>query len=94
MDYTDEVLQAMAIQLIRNYKNFPFEITDDEIVDKYGLAIDRIKNNIIELQDCGNQSGAISSITNGDETISYTNKGSFIDCISEILLGKPYIRIY
>jgi hypothetical protein len=93
----EEIKLKMIIQCIRNYKNKDF--TDDEIKDKYSLAIDYMMKNFDSLfENSISNSGGIKSITEGNRSITYsdTNTNTIIqgDGVLISLLGRPYMRCY
>ena len=93
----EEIKRKMIIQCIRNYKNK--DLTDDEIKDKYGLAIDYMMKNFDSLfENSISNSGGIKSITEGNRSITYSDAESNNiinnDGILISLLGKPFMRCY
>ncbi|WP_294405293.1 hypothetical protein [uncultured Clostridium sp.] len=92
----DEIRENMIIQCIRNYKNKDF--TDDEIREKYDLAISYMTDNFERLfQDSMSNSNGISSFSQGNRSISYNNNINSIiegDKVLIALLGKPFMRCY
>lgn len=92
MTFTEAEKEEMAINSIRNYLNKDF--TDEEIIDKFELAIKRIVSNLDDILET-NTSG-ISSITQGSQSITYdtsTEKSQISDDVKR-LLPKPYIRVF
>lgn len=92
MTFTEVEKEEMAINSIRNYLNKDF--TDEEIIDKFELAIKRIVSNLDDILET-NTSG-ISSITQGSQSITYdtsTEKSQISDDVKR-LLPKPYIRVF
>lgn len=92
MTFTEVEKEEMAINSIRNYLNKDF--TEEEIRDKFELAIKRIVSNLDDILEI-NTSG-ISSITQGSQSITYdtsTEKSQISDDVKR-LLPKPYIRVF
>lgn len=92
MTFTEAEKEEMAINSIRNYLNKDF--TEEEIRDKFELAIKRIVSNLDDILEI-NTSG-ISSITQGSQSITYdtsTEKSQISDDVKR-LLPKPYIRVF
>lgn len=92
MTFTEAEKEEMAINSIRNYLNKDF--TDEEIRDKFELAIKRIVSNLDDILEI-NTSG-ISSITQGSQSITYDTsieKSQISDDVKR-LLPKPYIRVF
>ena len=90
MAYTEEELEIIAINSIRNYLNITD--TDEEIKDKYSYAFKPLYN-VIQTQ--ANKPSGVSSVTQGSQSVTYTNTsdGYITDDIKAIL-PKPYIRAY
>lgn len=86
---TDETLQAMSIQAIRGYKNFPYEISDEDILTKYALAITLIKQNITDSLALDK---SISEEDQGDRDVTYRENINWIDNGIKLLIGNPYIK--
>ena len=91
MTYTDEELELIAINSIRNYLNV--QLTDQEIVDKYGYCFKTIFK-AIEEQD--ERPVGVSSVTQGSQSITYSSSSgcNYITEDVKALLPKPFIRAY
>ncbi|AGX43958.1 hypothetical protein [Clostridium saccharobutylicum] len=87
--FTDEDYDQMAIQAIKEYKNKDF--TDDEIRNKYPLAIKLIIENIKQSLTIDRN---IKSETQGPRSRTYKDDVVLIDGTVRVLLGAPYIRMY
>lgn len=96
---TNELLEKACIVAIRNYLNVTNKpkFTDDYMKEHYSLAIETIKDNYKKsIMATGGLSG-VSSITQGNQSISFnsdTELNNFISGDVKVLLPKPYIRLY
>lgn len=89
MTYTDEELELIAINSIRNYLNI--NATDQEIVNKYGYSFKTIYKAIEEQSE---RPVGVSSVTQGSQSISYNSTTSYITEDVKALLPKPFIKAY
>lgn len=91
---TDITKRQVCIMYIREYKNFPFEISDEEILIKYGPIIEYMSENFESVLS-GN-TGNIASIKEDNSQITYSTSASNISsCLPPLLqkiLGNPYIN--
>lgn len=90
MTFSEEEKRDYAISVIRDYKNFPYKISDEEIIDKYPLAVriiaSKFESQILEQNN-------IASIRNGNESITYNNnETTVINAPLKALLGLPYFK--
>lgn len=86
---TDEEYEQMAIQAIKEYKNKNF--TDDEIRQKYSLAIKLIIENIKSASTIDRN---LKSETQGARSKTYKDDIVVIDSNIKLLLGNSYVRMY
>lgn len=86
---TDEEYEQMAIQSIRDYKNK--DLKDEEIKQRYSLAIKLIVENIKQSQKIDKN---IKSETQGARSKTYKDDIVIIDSNIELLLGSSYVRMY
>lgn len=91
MAYTDDQYNTMAIQAIRGYKRFPFDITDDEISSKYPLAIPLIIQN---LKDYLAINKSVKEEKQGNRDTTYRDDVSIIDNSIVLLIGYPYASLF
>ena len=91
MTYTDEELELIAINSIRNYLNI--SATDEEIKSKYGYAFKTIYKAIEEQSE---RPVGVSSVTQGSQSITYSSSSgcNYITEDVKALLPKPFIRAY
>lgn len=90
MAYTEEELEIIAINSIRNYLNV--DLTDKEIKDKYSYAFKPLYNVI---QQQANKPSGVSSVTQGSQSVTYsTNDNGYITDDIKAILPKPFIRAY
>lgn len=90
MTYTDEELELIAINSIRNYLNI--SATDEEIKSKYGYAFKTIYKAIEEQPE---RPVGVSSVTQGSQSITYnTSNCNYITEDVKALLPKPFIKAY
>ena len=90
MTYTDEELELIAINSIRNYLNI--SATDEEIKSKYGYAFKTIYKAIEEQSE---RPVGVSSVTQGSQSITYnTSNCNYITEDVKSLLPKPFIKAY
>lgn len=83
----------IIIQVIKSYKNRQ-EWTDEYVEEKYKSAIDYMIDNFDKIYD-NVQNGSISSIKQGERSITYNNKNVIeSDFILMSMLGKPLLRGY
>ncbi len=92
MAFTNEELEEMAIQVIRNYLNKDF--SDEYIRKNFKYALKRIINKAEKIES--NSSEGITSIKEGDTTINFRQEDNTFVIDEEIkaLLPSPYIRMY
>lgn len=92
MTFTNEELEEMAIQVIRNYLNKDF--SDEYIRKNFKYALKRIINKAEKIES--NSSEGITSIKEGDTTINFRQEDNTFVIDEEIkaLLPSPYIRMY
>lgn len=92
MAFTNEELEEMAIQVIRNYLNKDF--SDEYIRKNFKYALKRIINKAEKIES--NSSEGITSIKEGDTTINFRQEDNAFVIDEEIkaLLPSPYIRMY
>lgn len=89
MAYTEEELDIIAINSIRNYLNV--DLTDKEIKDKYSYAFKPLYN-VIQTQ--ANKPSGVSSVTQGSQSVTYNTSDGYITDDIKAILPKPYIRAY
>ena len=91
MTYTDEELELIAINSIRNYLNI--NATDQEIVNKYSYAFKTIYKAIEEQSE---RPVGVSSVTQGSQSITYSSSSgcNYITEDVKALLPKPFIKAY
>ena len=78
-----------AIIIIRNYLNRQ-ELKDQEIIDLYSIAVDKLANIIAKTTD---YNIGIKSVTQGSRSITYADNlaNNYINYV-KLLLPPPYIR--
>jgi len=91
LTFTDDQYQAMAVASIREYKQFPFDITDVDITTKYPLAIPLITQNI---KDSLSINKSVSHMSQGTRSVNYKNNIVIIDDAIKLLIGRPYVRVF
>lgn len=91
MAYTDDQYNAMAIQAIRGYKRFPFDITDDEISTQYSLAIPLIIQN---LKDYFQINKTVKQEKQGSRDTTYREDVNIMDNSIVLLIGYPYASLF
>jgi hypothetical protein len=91
LTFTDIEYQTMAINAIRDYKRFPFDITDDEIILKYPIAIKLIIQNI---KDSLVIDKSVSQEKQGNRDSTFRETLIIIDSNIKIQLGNPYLRMW
>lgn len=89
MTYTDEELELIAINSIRNYLNI--NATDEEIKNKYNYVFKPLYTVIQEQLD---KPTGVSSVTQGSQSITYNSTTSYITEDIKALLPKPFIKAY
>ncbi len=88
--FTDEEYEQMAIQAIREYKNK--DMRDDEIRQKYSLAIKLIIENI---KNSLTVDGNIKQKVQGPRSVTYKDgEYKIIDDVIKNMLGTQYVRMY
>lgn len=92
MVFTNEELEKMAIQVIKNYLNKDF--SDEYIRKNFKYALKRIIKKAEKIES--NSSEGITSIKEGDTTINFRQENNTFVIDEEIkaLLPSPYIRMY
>ena len=95
---TDEEKEKMIIVFIRDYKNKKF--TDEEIKEKYPLAIQYMLENFDSIYSSsnGNIAGNITEYTEGSRSIKYSDNLTLVSIIAnnpilKALLGKPFLKV-
>lgn len=88
---TDEQYTQMAIATIRGYKNFPYDITDDEITNQYSLAIPLIIQN---LKDSFAIDKSVKQEKQGNRDTTYRDEIIVIDSTISLLIGLPYAKMF
>lgn len=92
----EDLKEKMIIQCIKNYKNKDF--SDDEILEKYSLAIQYMKDNFADLFENSVDFTGIQSIKEGERSITYKNNdaNSLIERndILKSLLGGKFMRLF
>ena len=89
MTYSDEELEQIAINSIRNYLNI--NATDEEIKSKYNYVFKPLYSVIQEQSD---KPIGVSSVTQGSQSITYNTSCGYITEDIKVLLPKPFIRAY
>lgn len=92
MTLTDEDKEKYAIQLIIAYKDNPSVVNEDYVRNNYMLAVKML---IDRIDNIATRDNSISSISQGDNSVSFNNDTSnFIDNNIIALIGPPYLHMY
>lgn len=82
--------ERKAVLVIRNYLNK--DLTDDDILTNYDLAVDQLINNATKLQSI--KTPGVKSMSEGNQSINFDSNPWTITDDVKALLPTPYVRMW